>query len=70
MSAFDSRRSLSAGAPLWPRYLRFWGTDPQADVDDEFEFHVATRTDVLVAQGFSPKDARDEALRGLATSNV
>jgi len=22
--------------PLWRRYLRFWGSDPGADVDDEF----------------------------------
>jgi predicted permease len=50
--------------PLWRRYLRFWGADPGADVDDEFAFHVETRVDELVAQGFSPKAAREEALRG------
>jgi predicted permease len=33
-------------------------------VDDEFAFHVATRIDELVAKGVSPKEARDEALRG------
>jgi predicted permease len=53
-----------SGAPLWRRYLRFWGSDPGADVDDEFAFHVETRVDELVAQGLSPKDAREEALRG------
>jgi predicted permease len=53
-----------SGNPLWRRYLRFWGSDPGADVDDEFAFHVETRVDELVAQGLSPKAARDEALRG------
>lgn len=50
--------------PLWRRYLRFWGPDPAADVDDEFAFHLEMRIDELRAQGLSPKDARDEALRG------
>jgi putative ABC transport system permease protein len=53
-----------SSTPLWRRYLRFWGSDPGADVDDEFAFHVETRVDELVAQGLSPKAARDEALRG------
>jgi predicted permease len=53
-----------SGTPLWRRYLRFWGSDPGADVDDEFAFHLETRVDELVAQGLSPKAARDEALRG------
>jgi predicted permease len=50
--------------PLWRRYLRFWGSDPAADVDDEFDFHVETRVDELTEQGLTPKQARDEALRG------
>lgn len=50
--------------PLWRRYLRFWGSDPAADVDDEFAFHVETRIDQLMGQGLTPKQARDEALRG------
>lgn len=53
-----------SATPLWRRYLRFWGSDPAADVDDEFAFHVETRIDELVAQGVEPKAARDEALRG------
>jgi predicted permease len=51
-------------APFWRRHLRFWGDDPSADVDDEFAFHVQSRIDELVAQGFSAGAARDEALRG------
>src|SRR5687768_6930646 len=53
-----------SGTPLWRRYLRFWGADPGADVNDEFAFHIETRVDELVAAGMSPRDARDEALRG------
>jgi putative ABC transport system permease protein len=53
-----------SATPLWRRYLRFWGPDPAADVDDEFAFHVQARVDELVAEGMSPRQARDEALRG------
>ena len=40
------------------------GPDPDADVNDEFAFHIETRVDELVAQGLSPKEAHEEALRG------
>src|SRR4029434_3641805 len=73
----ETAAGVMSGTPLWRRYLRFstppretraagtpWGSDPGADVDDEFAFHVATRIDELVAKGVSPKEARDEALRG------
>jgi putative ABC transport system permease protein len=50
--------------PLWRRYLRFWGADPAADVDDEFAFHLDMRIEELRAQGLSPTASRDEALRG------
>ena len=53
-----------SGTPLWRRYLRFWGADPGADVDDEFAFHIETRVDELVAAGMAPREAREEALRG------
>ena len=60
-----------SATPVWRRYPRFWGSDPGADVDDEFAFHVETRVDELVAQGLSPKDARSEALRGfVAVENL
>lgn len=55
---------MSSSTQLWRRYLRFWGSDPAADVDDEFAFHVESRVDELVAQGLSPKQAREEAVRG------
>lgn len=37
--------------------------DPESDVGAEFEFHLATKIDQLVAQGLSPAAARGEALR-------
>jgi putative ABC transport system permease protein len=47
----------------WRRYLRFWGTDLDADVDDEFRFHLETEVEELVARGYTPDAARAEALR-------
>ena len=47
----------------WRRYLRFWGNDLDADVDDEFRFHLETEIEDLVARGMSPATARAEALR-------
>ena len=44
--------------PSWRRYLRFWGSDPEADVDAELAFHVESRVAELVAQGCSEADAR------------
>jgi hypothetical protein len=37
--------------------------DPDGDVTSEFEFHIATRIEQLVAQGLTPEAARAEALR-------
>src|SRR5687768_14918973 len=53
-----------SGTPFWRRYLRFWGADPGADVDDELAFHIEMRVEELVARGMTPKDARAEVLRG------
>jgi predicted permease len=47
----------------WRRYLRFWGANPEADVDDEFRFHLETKIEELRARGLSPAEARREALR-------
>ena len=52
----------SRKAPAWRRYLRFWGTDRVADVDEELEFHVASRSEELIAEGCSAADARLRAL--------
>lgn len=45
----------------WRRYLRFWGPDPQRDVDEELEFHVEERTRLNIARGMEAKAARSEA---------
>jgi predicted permease len=50
-------------APLWRRYDRLSGSDPAADVKDELRFHLETKVDDLVAQGWRPEDAHKEAER-------
>ena len=42
---------------VWHRYLRFWGTSPAADVDDELRFHVEMRARDLRSRGLSDIDA-------------
>ena len=49
--------------PTWRRYLRFWGPNVAADVDDELEYHIDLRVAELVAHGYSPAAARAEAMR-------
>ncbi|HTX34490.1 MAG TPA: ADOP family duplicated permease [Bryobacteraceae bacterium] len=49
--------------PAWRRYLRFWGANPAADVDDEFGFHLQTKINALRAAGWSEESARREAVR-------
>jgi predicted permease len=48
--------------PRWRRYLRFWGPDIAADVDDELRFHLEMRERDFLAAGLSPTAAREEAL--------
>src|SRR5262249_19035424 len=50
-------------APKWHRYLRFWRTNVQADVDDEIAFHVDERARELIVAGVAPSRAREQALR-------
>jgi putative ABC transport system permease protein len=49
--------------PTWRRYLRFWGPDPAADVDEELQFHIESRVQEYIAHGMPPDAARAEALR-------
>jgi predicted permease len=49
--------------PAWRRYLRFWGPNVTADVDDELRFHLDELTTELVTAGMAPAAARAEALR-------
>jgi len=48
--------------PTWRRYTRFWGTNVDADIDDEMRFHLETRIEELVERGLSPHTARTQAL--------
>ena len=50
-----------ANAPMWRRHLRFWGSDPRADLDQEFGFHLDALTERLIAQGKTPHEAQAEA---------
>jgi putative ABC transport system permease protein len=47
--------------PAWRRYLRFWGPDVDADVDDELRFHLDMRARDFEARGLNPDDARRAA---------
>jgi predicted permease len=49
--------------PSWRRYLRFWGNDLRADVDDELGFHIQSRVEEYIASGMTPDTARAEAMR-------
>ncbi|HET7584949.1 MAG TPA: ABC transporter permease [Gemmatimonadaceae bacterium] len=52
-----------ADAPRWRRYLRFWGSYPAADLDDELTFHIEMLVQELVDAGMSTSAARAEAER-------
>ena len=49
--------------PVWRRYARFFGPDPATDVKEELRFHLDAKTDDLIAQGWTPEAAREEAER-------
>ncbi len=55
-------RSYGDLAPRWRRYLRFWGRNLDADVDDELRFHVEMREQEYLAAGMPPADARAAAM--------
>lgn len=52
-----------ARAPMWRRYLRFWGSDVRADVDAELDFHMRELVERLVREGRDPAEAGAEAAR-------
>jgi len=47
--------------PAWRRYLRFWGSNIEADVDDELRFHLDMRARDYEARGLASDDARRAA---------
>jgi predicted permease len=50
------------GESPFRRYRRFWGADPQRDVDEEIAFHLAMREEELQRAGLSPTDAREATM--------
>ncbi len=49
--------------PAWRRYLRFFGPDAGADLDDEMTFHLEMMVREYERQGLSPAEARARASR-------
>ena len=49
--------------PLWRRYLRFFGPDVDADVEEELRFHLDMRERSYLERGLSSTEAREEARR-------
>ena len=49
--------------PLWRRYLRFFGPDVDADVDEELQFHLDMRERSFRDRGLSETEAREAARR-------
>ncbi len=47
--------------PLWRRYDRILGRDNKADIKAELRFHIECKTDELIARGWRPEAAREEA---------
>ena len=43
---------------MWRRYLRFWGDDAPADIDNEISFHLEELVKHLKARGLSDEEAR------------
>ena len=54
----DPRRDDPAHTPKWWRYLRFWGANVGAEVDDEISFHLEELVGYYVARGVPPDEAR------------
>src|SRR5262249_44791122 len=46
----------------WRRYLRFWGPNVDADIDDEVLYHLDLQIESFLAKGMSPASARQAAL--------
>jgi predicted permease len=46
---------------MWRRYLRFWRSDVDRDVDDELRFHLESRVADLRAHGMTAEEAQRQA---------
>ena len=47
--------------PVWRRYLRFGGPDPEADLDEELQYHLDQREDEYQRSGMSETEAQAAA---------
>jgi predicted permease len=54
---------MARQAPMWRRYLTFWGRDIDRDLHDEVIFHIDARARELIEQGWDVASAREEARR-------
>jgi putative ABC transport system permease protein len=52
---------MSGKPPAWRRYVRFWGPNIDADVDDELRFHLDMRARDYETRGLPADDARRAA---------
>ena len=51
--------------PAWRRYLRFFGSRPIADLDDELRFHIDMRVRDFMSAGMTEAEARAATARRL-----
>jgi putative ABC transport system permease protein len=51
--------------PVWRRYLRFFGSRPIADLDDELRFHIDMRMRDFMSAGMTEAEARAATARRL-----
>lgn len=51
--------------PAWRRYLHFWGSNVDDDVDEELRFHIEMRAEEYVARGMTESEARRAVLERL-----
>jgi predicted permease len=54
---------MGSDVPIWRRYLRLFGPDAEADIDDELRHHMELLAAHLMARGVSEAEAREQARR-------
>lgn len=54
--------SAPGTVPSWRRYLRFWRSNPEADVAEELRFHLESAIAEYITAGMDPEAARAKAM--------
>lgn len=54
---------MNRRTPMWRRYATLFGRNIRRDIEDELEFHIEARVRELVAAGWPPRAAEEEANR-------